>query len=420
MTSTMHAQPVHPIVGFTRALSGALDRVLVHDPVFLTGEDKKAVLVDLARQQARLDALVLKVLAAADRDDIGAQEGATSTGAWLAHTTLADRAETTGRVTLARALDDEHHETGAGLAAGDYSTVHAAVIARALADLPADLDPDVVVRAEKTMVAEAHHLTPKQLRIVGRHLLEVVAPEVVEAAEKDCLDRADAAAFANARLTMRSLGDGTSQGWFRLPELHAQMLKAAVEAIIAPRKQDAPEPDPVPGRAPDHATRMGQGFCELLEHLPVDRLGDHGGLAATVIVTVDHQTLKTGLGSAALVDGTPVSPGEVRRLACGAGIIPAVLGGPSAVLDLGREQRLFSRAQRVAMVIRDKGCRAEGCDRPPSWTEAHHLTKPWAEGGRTDLTDGVLLCGHHHRLAHHPDYHHHRLPNGDRRYHRRT
>ena len=115
-----------------------------------------------------------------------------------------------------------------------------------------------------------------------------------------------------------------------------------------------------------------------------------------------------------------ISPGDVRRLACGAGIIPAVLGGPSAVLDLGREQRLFNRAQRVAMTIRDKGCRAEGCDRPPSWCEAHHFTTPWANGGNTNLSDGVLLCGHHHRLAHHPHYTHHRLPNGDIRYHRRT
>jgi hypothetical protein len=130
--------------------------------------------------------------------------------------------------------------------------------------------------------------------------------------------------------------------------------------------------------------------------------------------------LKTGLGAAALVDGTEISPGEARRLGCGAGVIPAVLGGASSVLDLGREQRLFNRAQRIAMTLRDKGCRAEGCDRPPSWTEAHHLTKPWAEGGRTDLADGILLCGHHHRLAHHPDYDHHKLPNGDIRYHRRT
>jgi len=121
-----------------------------------------------------------------------------------------------------------------------------------------------------------------------------------------------------------------------------------------------------------------------------------------------------------LVDGTEISPGEVRRLACCAGIIPAVLGGISAVLDLGRESRLFSKAQRVALGLRDKGCRAEGCDRPPSWCEAHHLTKPWADGGKTDLADGILLCGHHHRLAHHPAYDYRQLPNGDLRYHRRT
>ena len=421
MTSTpVPVERVHPIVGFTRALGAALDRVLVCDPVFLSIPDKQTVLVELARQQARLEALELKVLAAADRDDVGAGSGATSTAAWLAHTTLADRAETATRVRLSRALEDQHPLTGAGLASGDFSTAHAAVITRALADLPADLDPDLAVRAEKTMVEEASHLTPRQLRVVGRHLLEVVAPDVVETREKDRLDRADAAAFANARLTMRPVGDGSTQGWFQLPDLHAQILKGAVEALIAPRKHETPAPDPVTGRAPDHATRMGHGLCELLERLPVEKLGDHGGLAATLVVTVDHETLKTGLGAGVLVDGTEVSPGEARRLACGAGIIPAVLGGPSVVLDLGREQRLFNRAQRVAMVIRDKGCRAEGCDRPPAWTEAHHLTKPWAEGGKTNLADGILLCGHHHRLAHHPDYTHQRLPNGDIRYHRRT
>jgi len=419
---------VHPIVGFTRALSGALDRVLVCEPAFLTIEDKRAVLVELARQQARLEALELKVLAAADRDEVGAETGATSTAAWLSQVTLADRPEAAARVRLARALDDQHRATAAGLAAGDYSTAHATVITRALADLPADLPDDlpddlgqdVKERAEKTLVEEAHHLTPRQLRTVGRHLLEVIVPEVAETVERDRLDRADAAAYARARLTLRSNGDGTTVGWFRLPDLHAAILTTAIEAVIAPRKNAKPEPDPVTGRVPDHPTRMGQGFCEVLEHLPTDGYGEHGGLAATLIITLDHQSLRTGLGAAALVDGTEVSPGQARRLACGAGIIPAVLDGGSTVLDLGREQRLFSRAQRIALALRDRGCRAEGCDRPPSWTEAHHLTKPWAEGGRTDLADGILLCGHHHRLAHHPDYTHQRLPNGDLRYHRRT
>jgi hypothetical protein len=338
----------------------------------------------------------------------------------LSHTTLADRPEAAARVELARALDGDHTLAASGLAAGDYSTAHAAVIIQALADLPPDLEAGLVVRAEKTLVEEAIHLTPRQLRQVGRHLLDVVAPDEVEAREKDRLDRLDAAAFANARLSMRSNGDGSTQGWFRLPDLHAAILKTAIEALIAPRKTAKPEPDPVTGRTPDHGTRMGHGLCQILEHLPTDGYGEHGGLAATLIVTLDHETLKTGLGAAALVDGTEISPGEARRLACGAGIIPAVLDGPSAVLDLGREQRLFNKAQRIAMTLRDKGCRAETCNRPPSWCEAHHLTQPWCEGGRTDLKDGILLCGHHHHLAHHPDYTHQRLANGDLRYHRRT
>ena len=138
----------------------------------------------------------------AEAMQVGAETGATSTGAWLAHETLADRPEVVGRVKLARALDDEYPLTAQGLAAGDYSGEHAAVIVKALADLPDALDPGLRERAEKTLVEEAVHLTPRQLRTVGRHLLEVVAPEVAEARERDRLDRQDAAAYATARFSM--------------------------------------------------------------------------------------------------------------------------------------------------------------------------------------------------------------------------
>src|SRR5690606_4902668 len=55
--------------------------------------------------------------------------------------------------------------------------------------------------------------------------------------------------------------------------------------------------------------------------------------------------------------------------------------------------------QRVALAARDGGCRFPDCDRPPSWTEAHHIV-PWSHGGRTDVADGVLLCRHHHMMLH--------------------
>ena len=110
---------------------------------------------------------------------------------------------------------------------------------------------------------------------------------------------------------------------------------------------------------------------------------------------------------------------EARRLACNAHLIPAVLGRESEVLDLGRSQRLFTAPQRRALLLRDRTCRAEGCDIPGTWAEAHHWI-PWLEGGLTDLDDGVLLCAHHHHRAHDADYQVERMPNGDVRFARRT
>jgi hypothetical protein len=120
---------------------------------------------------------------------------------------------------------------------------------------------------------------------------------------------------------------------------------------------------------------------------------------ATVVITISLDQLKTGLGEAMLDTGTAMSPGQGRRLACNAGVIPAVLGANSAILDLGPAQRLYDRHQRIALAVRDRGCTWPGCDRPPSWCEAHHIIS-WADGGPTDLANGCLLCPYHHHLVH--------------------
>jgi hypothetical protein len=94
-----------------------------------------------------------------------------------------------------------------------------------------------------------------------------------------------------------------------------------------------------------------------------------------------------------------VSTSTVATLVCAGGRIDATLSASGAVLDLGREQRLFNHRQRIALAIRDGGCLWPGCERPPSWTEAHHIDH-WAHGGTTDLDQGVLLCRHHHLRLH--------------------
>ncbi|MBK8758301.1 MAG: DUF222 domain-containing protein [Actinomycetales bacterium] len=177
----------------------------------------------------------------------------------------------------------------------------------------------------------------------------------------------------------------------------------------------------------DWAHRRGRALTELIEHLDTERLT--GKVAATVIVTMTmeqaigaaqaalvQQSIRqstgtllemTPSGGAASTDtGTLISASAARRIACQAGILPAVLGGPGQVLDLGRHHRFFSDPQRTALALIYDTCAADGCDRPFAWSELHHQ-QPWSKGGVTDLDHAIPLCGYHHRLIHHPHHRHH-------------
>jgi len=130
------------------------------------------------------------------------------------------------------------------------------------------------------------------------------------------------------------------------------------------------------------------------------------------------ETLLGGLKAAKLDTGQDISPGLARRIACDAAIIPAVLGGRSEVLDLGRTKRFHNKAQRIVATIEQGGCIAEGHDCPPGMSQIHHPT-PWSKGGETNR-DAWMLCPAAHRRCHDPKYTHQRLPNGKVRFTRRT
>ena len=123
-----------------------------------------------------------------------------------------------------------------------------------------------------------------------------------------------------------------------------------------------------------------------------------GTPAVRVLVPAADLVAGTGHG---VIEGTneSIAIGTVQALACANGTQLALVDSLGDVLDLGREQRLLSRHQRVALAIRDGGCLWAGCERPPSWCEAHHIDH-YAAGGCTDLERGVLLCRHHHLRLH--------------------
>ena len=100
-----------------------------------------------------------------------------------------------------------------------------------------------------------------------------------------------------------------------------------------------------------------------------------------------------------LEGGQPLGLAAVRRIACDAALSTVLLGEAGEPLAVGRSRRVVSGALRRALVARDGGCRFPGCDRPPAWTDAHHV-EHWADGGATALSNTVLLCRPHHRRVH--------------------
>lgn len=403
--------PRHPVLACAESLHAALDAVADVDPAWMTSEDKARALTELSRAEARLEGLRGRVLATAD--DVAADAGARNVTSWLAHTTVDDYGSARRQVACAEALASRYRHVEDALCSGTINASAARVIARGLDDLPDYVTDEVREKAELTLVDEASRFRPKDLRLLARKVLEVVAPDEYDAQEREALERQERRAQERIKLNLWPTGNGLTKYAGYLPDPVAAMLKTFLEAICAPRKLLPMGEDRL-----SYPERLGHAFCDLLTSLPSDLLPMHGGTATNVVVTMTLQDL-LGDGVATLGTDTRISAGEARRLACRAGIIPAVLGGKSEILDLGRTQRLFNAPQRRAMGIRDKVCRAEGCDIPAAWCEAHHLD-PWSRGGRTDVADGVLLCSHHHHLVHDSAYDTSRLSSADFRFHRRT
>lgn len=126
-----------------------------------------------------------------------------------------------------------------------------------------------------------------------------------------------------------------------------------------------------------------------------------GSREPSVRVLVTATALQSGVGAGRIEGGeTPVSIATVERIACAHGTIGLVFDDDGQVLNLGREQRLFSARQRIALAVRDGGCMFTGCDRSPAWCEAHHVEHWHRDAGKTDIADGILLCRYHHLLVH--------------------
>ncbi len=391
---------MHPIIDCVSDLRSSLKGVASVEPAFMTTEEKQSALVALTQARSQLDALSARVLAASD--DVAAAHGLRDAAAWVAVQTRTTRRDARRDLALGRALE-QHEAIASRLTSGDLRAEQARVIAEAVDALPAHVEAEIRDRAETAMLALAAQHDARDLKQIGKRILDVVAPEVGECHEAAVLEAEESRAAAGVELTLTDDGEGRCRGTFIVPSRIGAMLKRHLLALANPARHTEAELRDESGEWKPLRRRLGEAFIEYIERYPTDATPQTAGVNATVVVTMTLAQLLGEHATALLDDGSRMSAGQARRLACEAGIIPVVLDSKSQPVDLGRAARLFTKAQRIALGLRDGGCTARGCETTASGCHAHH-DDPWSKGGLTDLANGRLLCPRHHRLAHDSRY----------------
>jgi hypothetical protein len=172
---------------------------------------------------------------------------------------------------------------------------------------------------------------------------------------------------------------------------------AVVEAAIAAAARDFdPAETPLLSAAERRAAALVDVCRWFLDNSTSTSSGSRTRPHVSVVVGLEE--LASG-GPGQLANATPVPARTIEWLSCDSELHRIMMSGRSTVLDYGSSVRTISPALWAALVVRDRHCRHPGCDRPPSWCDAHHVVH-FAKGGPTRLDNLVLGCTRHHHVWH--------------------
>ena len=276
---------------------------------------------------------------------------------------------------------------GDALEQGAIGSDHVDVVAQTMSRMD-PVDRSKLANDERWIAEMAASSTPEQLA----KKLQSRARQLAHDDGLKVLERQRRAAFLRS-WTDKDTGMVCLYGQFD-PESGAALigrLRNATEALFHDR---VPDTCPLDERKNDHLRALA------LLHLSEGKGTTAGRPDLTVVI--DLQTLLDGVHeqSRIEVEGGVTLPVEtIRRMACFANIIPAVLGANGVLLDLGRSQRLATAQQRTAMRAMYSTCGTPGCAVAFEHCTMHHIAY-WRRGGHTDIGNMLPLCSKHHHLAH--------------------
>ncbi len=338
-------------------------------------------LIELRRAVDRLELEFAETAATFARTEEYDRQGSTTPIDWIRHHCQMAGAAAADRVRVGEHLDKLPRSAEA-VREGSIGFAHLSVIARTAAALtgltgrPFD-ESELLEQARQNSVGRLWHRC--------QHLRHAADPHGVAQEHKDAVEA--------RRLQLTACEDGTVLVGGQLDSVGGATLRTALEPLARPGGV---------GDDRDRARRLADALVELATHtLDAGWVPQHAGQRPHLQVTASLETLAgwTAALAGEMEYSEPVATKTVQRLACDATLNRILLGPESAVIDVGRARRVVSATTRRALNARDRTCRWPGCDRPASWSAAHHVVH-WACGGATDLSNLILLCHRHHWMIH--------------------
>jgi hypothetical protein len=334
--------------------------------MFVSSEE----ILELLAEQERVAVRVLEAVGAWNAAREWAADASANATSWLVHHADLSSVEAQRLVRNAK-LVHTHDQTAAALRGGRIKTGHVDAMARAAREREACFD-----QHEPVLLDAASTLGVQQFKKVARRWQTLAD----DAASDDDANESFDGRYLHASITFH--GSVRLDGL--LDPVGGERVLAALEALMGTDASSSASQ-----RRADALVQLAGGVDVEVN---VDMLVDAETLAGDPVddlARARNDLRRTG----------PVGRSTIRRLTCDCNLGRIVRRGRSEVLDVGRRHRLVNRAQRRALEARDGGCAFPGCDRPATWTDAHHLVH-WVDGGRTDLANLVLLCRLHHTRCH--------------------
>jgi len=312
--------------------------------------------------------------------------------------------EARAMITAGQALDagaEWMRPVATALSTGDVSVGATAAIQMGLGEPNEQVTADDLATAARRVLDESGDLPPEQVARRAREARDELDVHGVADRERALRDR--------RFLRLVPQDDGMTRIFGLLDPESAALVTDAIDLVTAPRRGgprfvDAGAKARAEAIVDDARSTEQIALDALVEMVRIAGAADNGRVFGThkpaVRVHATLADLDRRRGAASLEGQTAsVSIETAERIGCAGGFLPVLFGGTDA-LDLGRSQRRYSAKQRDVLAAMWGGCPIDGCDRPPSWTEAHHINQWERDHGRTDVRDGILLCRHHHMWVH--------------------